>query len=62
MRLSWIRIPCSHAHRLLSERMDRPIRAGERWQLWLHLLICDMCSRFERQIDFMRTAVRRIGQ
>jgi len=42
--------------------MDRPIRASERWQLWLHLLICDMCARFERQIDFMRTAVRRIGQ
>jgi hypothetical protein len=42
--------------------MDRPIESGDRWRLWLHLLICDMCSRFERQIDFMRTAVRRIGQ
>jgi len=42
--------------------MDHPIKSGERWRLWLHLAICDMCSRFERQIDFMRTAVRRFGQ
>lgn len=62
MRLSWIRIPCSHAHRLLSERMDRPIVGGERCRLWLHLRICEMCSRFERQIDLMRSAVRRLGQ
>ena len=61
MKLSWIQIPCSHAHRLLSERMDRPIMPGERWRLRLHLLICDMCSRFERQIELMRTAVRTLG-
>jgi hypothetical protein len=60
--VNWIRIPCSHAHRLLSERMDRPIEGGERWRLWLHLRICEMCSRFERQIDLMRSAVRRMGQ
>ncbi len=62
VRLSWIRIPCSHAHRLLSERMDRPIETGERWRLWVHLRVCEMCSRFERQIDLMRAAVRRMGQ
>ena len=62
MRLGWIRITCSRAHRLLSERMDRPIEPGDRWRLWLHLLICDMCSRFERQIDLMRMAIRRLGQ
>ena len=61
VRFSWIRIPCSHAHRLLSERMDRPIKPGEKWQLWLHLSICDVCSRFERQVALMRAAVRRMG-
>ena len=60
MRFGWIRIPCSHAHRLLSERMDRPIKPGERWRLRLHLMVCDMCSKFERQIDFMRSAIRRM--
>ena len=58
----WIRIPCSQAHRLLSERLDGPIKASDSWRLRLHLAICDMCSRFERQIELMRTAVRRMGQ
>ncbi len=62
MIFSWIRIPCSHAHRLLSERMDGPIKASDGWRLRLHLSICNMCSRFERQIDLMRAAVRRMGQ
>ena len=56
------RITCKHAHRLLSERLDRPLQGGERWRLRLHLLLCEMCSRFERQIAFMRSAVRRLGQ
>jgi hypothetical protein len=62
MRFGWIRIPCSHAHRLLSERLDRPIESGDRWRLWLHLRVCEMCSRFERQIDLMRAAVRRMAK
>ncbi len=62
MIFKWLRIPCSHAHRLLSERMDRVISPADTWRLRLHLLVCDVCSRFERQIDLMRAAVRRIGQ
>ena len=62
MIFGWIRISCSRAHRLLSERLDGPIRPADSWRLRLHLVICEMCSRFERQIELMRTAVRRIGQ
>lgn len=57
-----LRITCQQAHRLLSERQDRPLARGERWRLWLHLKICDMCSRFARQLDVMRSAVKRLGQ
>ena len=57
-----LRITCKHAHRLLSERLDRPLGGGERWQLWLHLKVCEMCSRVERQMELMRSAVRRFGQ
>ena len=55
-------IPCRHAHELLSERMDRPLPTGDRLRLWLHLRICDMCARIERQMDFMRRAMRRLGE
>ncbi len=61
MIFGWIRIPCSRAHKLLSERMDSPIRATDRWRLRLHLMVCEMCSRFERQIDLMRVAIRKLG-
>jgi hypothetical protein len=55
-------INCRQAHQLLSEREDRPLAHAERWRLWLHLRFCDMCSRFERHLDIVRSAVRRLGQ
>lgn len=57
-----IRITCRQAHRLLSERADRPLSRAERWRLRLHLFVCEMCSRFERQVGIMRAAVRRLGE
>jgi hypothetical protein len=61
MSKGWIRIPCSHAHRLLSEQMDQPLSRGHKWRLWLHLRFCDACSRVERQLAVMRLAMRRLG-
>lgn len=57
-----LRIRCKEAHQLLSERMDRPISAAERLRLWLHLRFCDMCSKVERQLGFMQSAIRRLGE
>jgi hypothetical protein len=56
-----VRITCREAHRLLSERLDRPLMRGERWRLRLHLMLCEMCSRFERHMGLLRAAVRRLG-
>ncbi|MEP6607620.1 MAG: zf-HC2 domain-containing protein [Burkholderiaceae bacterium] len=61
MILSWIRIPCTRAHRLLSERLDRAIAPGDLWRLRLHVMVCAMCARFESQIEFMRLAIRKFG-
>ncbi len=61
MKQGWLLIPCRHAHELLSERMDKPLAPGDRFRLWLHLKVCDMCARVERQMDFMRRAMRRLG-
>jgi hypothetical protein len=62
MKQGWLLIPCRHAHELLSERMDKPLAQGDRFRLWLHLRICDMCARVEQQMDFMRKAMRRLGE
>ena len=62
MRHGWLLIPCRHAHELLSERMDKPLAKGDRLRLWLHLRICAMCARIERQMDLLRAAMRRLGE
>jgi hypothetical protein len=60
---NWVRIKCQHAHELLSARMDHaPMGFAERFKLWLHLRICDFCSRVDRQMSFMRAAMRRIDR
>jgi len=62
MKRGWLLIRCRDAHELLSERMDQPLAAGDRLRLWLHLSFCAMCARIERQMDFMRRAVQRLGR
>jgi hypothetical protein len=61
MKNGWIRVSCNHAHELLSERMDKPLPRDRAWRLWLHLRFCDACSRVERQLELMRSAMRRLG-
>jgi hypothetical protein len=61
MKGGWVIIPCRHAHELMSARMDRPLPAGDRLRLWLHLRVCEMCARIARQMDFIRSAMRRLG-
>ncbi|MDQ6964239.1 MAG: hypothetical protein Q9M13_04885 [Mariprofundales bacterium] len=34
---------CQKASQLLSERLDRPLRLGERLHLWIHLAMCRLC-------------------
>ena len=52
-------ISCKEASRLLSQRQDRPLDFWESVKLRLHLGLCDICTRFSRQLDFMRDAMRR---
>jgi anti-sigma factor RsiW len=61
MKRGWIRIPCGHAQELLSERMDGRLPPGRRWRLRLHLAFCDACSRVERQLALIRSAMRQLG-
>lgn len=53
---------CRHAHELMSEQMDGPLTFGARFRLRVHLTICAACRRVEKQMEFMRSAIRRIGQ
>jgi hypothetical protein len=50
---------CKEVHRLAAEAMDRELGLGERVVMRLHLFICIHCRRFTRNMEFLRTAMRR---
>lgn len=52
-------IVCKDATRLVSQLQERPISGFERAKLRWHLAVCAACARFERQIVFLREAMRR---
>ena len=52
-------VSCRDASRLLSQAEDRPMTAWERTRVRWHLAVCAMCRAFERQVAFMREAMRR---
>jgi Putative zinc-finger len=50
---------CKDATRLLSQSQDRPATFLERVRLRLHLRACELCTRFDKQLRFLREAARR---
>jgi hypothetical protein len=54
-----MRIDCREASRLISQNADRRLPLAQRIQLRLHLLICDACTNFSRQVQFLRKALGR---
>ena len=57
-----MKLTCKEASRLLSQGQDRPLGSGEWLRLRLHLLICDACANFSRQVDTLRRAVRALRE
>jgi hypothetical protein len=52
-------LSCKEATRLLSQGEDRRLAYVERIKLRLHLAVCTACTRFSRQLAFMRRALVR---
>ena len=55
-------IKCKDASRLVSQQQDARLTYWQRVTLRLHLSVCAACTRFERQIRFLRTAMRKYSQ
>ncbi|NNM70458.1 MAG: zf-HC2 domain-containing protein [Gallionella sp.] len=51
---------CKQSSELLSQALDRPITFRERLAIRLHLLICDGCRNFDKQLTFIRKAAREL--
>jgi hypothetical protein len=50
---------CRETSALLSQTQDRKLTLFERVGLRLHLVVCTGCRQLERQLAFMRSAVKR---
>ena len=51
---------CREASELVSLGLDRELGLGERLALGVHLRICKGCTRFNRQMQFLRAALERL--
>ena len=54
-----LKLNCRDATRLVLQAEDRPLRTSEKLAVRFHLLICQACPEFSRQVRFMRQAMGR---
>jgi predicted anti-sigma-YlaC factor YlaD len=52
-------LTCKDVSVLLSQAEDREIGAAERLRLEAHLRLCEACRHVQKQMAFLRHAVRR---
>jgi Putative zinc-finger len=52
-------ISCKDASRLISQMQDRRLPPVKRGLVRLHLLFCDACRHFQRQLGVLREAMVR---
>jgi len=52
-------LTCKEVSKLLSQAQDESPGFRARLNLRLHLMLCDGCTNFQKQLEFMRAALRR---
>lgn len=52
---------CKQATELMSQGQDRPLTTYERLRLRVHLMICRGCSNYNKHLDIIRAAMRRLS-
>ncbi len=56
------KLRCRDASRLISQMQEGRLSFYQRLRVRLHLLGCDACRKFVRQLDVLREAMRRYRQ
>jgi heterodisulfide reductase subunit B len=52
---------CKQATRLMSHGQDRQLTLPERMRLKFHLLICNGCSHYNKHLNIIHLAMKRIS-
>ena len=53
-------LTCKDATQLISRSMDASLPIVQRIRLRLHILICEWCARYERQLFLIRETLRHL--
>jgi hypothetical protein len=53
---------CHEVHRLVAEEFDRELPFWTRFRIRVHLLACDACTNFKRELTLLRAAMQKLGQ
>ncbi|PPC94875.1 MAG: hypothetical protein CTY33_03020 [Methylotenera sp.] len=53
-------LTCKQVSQLISQSLDRPLTLTNRIQLKVHLVMCDACTRFKKQMQLLQVAVHRL--
>jgi hypothetical protein len=56
-----MKLTCKEVSHLVSQGLDRELGWGERMRVRIHLAICNGCTNFKKQMDFLRRAMRELG-
>jgi len=54
-------LSCQQASELLSQGLDRRLTVTERMGVRIHLLMCRLCTQYEKQLRFVCQASRRFS-
>ena len=57
-----LQLDCKEVSHLISQGQDQTLPAPERARLRLHFVVCQTCRNVDEQMDFIRRAMRRLGQ
>ena len=54
-------LSCKEVTRLVSQGMDRRLPFGRRVSLRVHFAICEGCTNFSRQMQFLRDSLSKLA-
>ena len=57
-----MKLSCKEVTRLVSQGLDRRLPLGRRLALRVHFAICDGCTNFRKQMQFLRQALQELRE
>jgi len=52
-------LTCKEVSELVSQSPDRPLSFRERFGIKMHLMMCNLCTRFTKQMQFITKATNK---